>query len=132
MDEDFATCEMIFDSAGEPVDFRYLAVNPAFTKLTGLKDVVGRTVREMIPEIEPFWIETYGRIVRTGQGERILHTVASMGKHFDLFAWRMTPANAFAVVFNDVTDRKRAEDELKKRKKRLKRLSPPQGNFWPP
>ena len=114
MDEGFASCEMIYDAAGQPVDFRYLIVNPAFGRLTGLpaEQVVARTVRQLIPEIESFWIETYARIVRTGQSERISSPVSSMGKHFELFAWCTGPGR-FAVVFNDVTERKRAEEKVR-------------------
>jgi PAS domain S-box-containing protein len=114
MDEGFASCEMIYDAAGQPIDFRYQIVNPAFGRLTGLpvEQVVGRTVRQVIPEIESSWIETYGRIVRTGESERICNPVSSMGKHFELFAWRSGPGR-FAVVFNDVTERKRAEEEIR-------------------
>jgi len=63
MDEGFTLCEMIYDEAGRAVDFRYLEINPAFVKLTGIPKemVVGRTVREVIPGIESFWIETYAR-----------------------------------------------------------------------
>ncbi len=47
----FAVQEIIFDSAGEPVDYRFLTANSAFEKHTGLKveDVIGRTVREVVP-----------------------------------------------------------------------------------
>jgi PAS domain S-box-containing protein len=114
MDEGFALCEMIYDEAGRPVDFRYIEVNPAFARLTGLPSerVKGRTVKEVIPGIEPFWIETYGRIVKTGHGERIDNPVAELGKHFELYAWRSDPGR-FAVVFNDITDRVQAEKLLR-------------------
>jgi len=113
MDEGFAECEMIYDAAGRPIDFRYLAANPAHGKSTGLPTggMVGRTIREVIPGIEPFWIETYGRIVRTGESERIANPVAGLGKHMEVFAWRSGPGR-FAAVSSDVTERKRAEEAL--------------------
>jgi PAS domain S-box-containing protein len=118
MDEGFASCKMIYDDAGRPIDFTYLDVNPAFAGVTGLpvERVVGRRVREVIPEIEPFWIEAYGRIVRSGNSERIDSYVASLGKHFEVFAWRSAPGR-FAVVFSDVTERKRAEESLRQAQK---------------
>jgi PAS domain S-box-containing protein len=114
MEEGFASCQMIYDEAGLPVDFRHLDVNPAFAKQTGLsvESAAGRTARELIPGIEQFWIETYGRIVRTGGSERISYRVTSLGRDFDAFAWRSAPGQ-FAVVFSDVTARKRAEQELR-------------------
>jgi PAS domain S-box-containing protein len=114
MVEGFALCEMIYDEAGKPIDFRYVDVNPAFARLTGLTVdlVIGRRVREVIPGIEPFWIETYGRIVESGRGERIDNPVAALGKHFELYAWRSEPGR-FAVVFNDITDRVQREELLR-------------------
>ena len=114
MDEGFASCEMIYDEAGHPVDFRYLLVNSAFGKLTGLPvaEVTGRTVREVVPDIERFWIETYDRIVRTGRSERIANPVAALGRWFEVFAWRSGPGQ-FAVTFNDVTQRRRVEQALR-------------------
>ncbi len=69
-------------------------------------------MKELIPGIEPFWIETYGRIVETGHPERIDNPVAELGKHYDLFAWRADPGR-FAVVFNDITDRIQTEKLLR-------------------
>jgi PAS domain S-box-containing protein len=90
MHEGFALCEMIYDNGGNPVDFRYLDVNPAFALLTGLpvEQVKGRAVKEVIPDIETFWIETYDRVVKTGRGERIDNPVTSLGKHYEVYAWR--------------------------------------------
>jgi signal transduction histidine kinase len=114
MEEGFASCEMVYDGAGRPCDFRYLAVNRAFFRLTGLpvETVVGRRIREVLPDIEPFWIETYGRIVRTGVAERITSRVAALEKDYEVSAWR-TGARQFAAVFRDETARQKAEDEIR-------------------
>jgi len=68
MDEGFALCEMIHDETGRAVDFRYLEVNSAFSRLTGLpaNQTVGRTVKEILPGVELHWIEFYDRVLRTG------------------------------------------------------------------
>ena len=123
MDEGFALCEMIYDEAGKPVDFRYLSVNPAFAKLTGLpvERVAGRTVRELIPGIEPFWIETYGRVVQSGISERIDNPVAALGRHYEVYVWR-SGLGRFAVVFSDITERKRMEKELRETRDYLENL----------
>ena len=120
MAEGFALCEMIYDKAGKPIDFRYLVVNPAFAKLTGLpvEQVVGRTVKYVIPGIEPFWIESYDRVVQTGQSERFDNPVAELGKEFEVYAWR-SDVGRFAVVFNDVTERKNLEGALRRSRDEL-------------
>jgi PAS domain S-box-containing protein len=120
MAEGFALCEMIYDQAGKPIDFRYLVVNPSFVKLTGLpiEQVVGRTVKEVIPGIEPFWIESYDRVVQTGQSEKFDNSVAEIGKEFEVYAWR-SDFGRFAVVFNDVTERKNLEGKLRRSRDEL-------------
>ena len=120
MDEGFALCEMIYDVQGKPIDFRYQVVNPAFGKLTGLpvEQVVGRTVKEVIPGIEPFWIESFDRVVQSGQGKRFDNQVAELGKQYEVYAWR-SAVGRFAVVFTDVTERKKLEKELRRSRDEL-------------
>ena len=110
MDEGFALCEMVYDQTGKPSDFRYVVVNPAFAKLTGLpvELVTGRTVKEVIPGIEPLWIEAFGRVVQTGRSERIDSPVAALSRHYEACTWRSGPGK-FGVVFDDVTERKQTE-----------------------
>lgn len=122
MDEGFAHCEMIYDEAGKPADFRYLDVNPAFARLTGLpvEQVLKRTVKEVIPGIEPFWIESFDRVLQSGWSERIDNPVAELGKHYEAYAWR-SAAGRFAVVFSNVTERKRAEEAILRAKEEWER-----------
>ena len=119
MDEGFALCEMVYDESGRPVDFRYLKVNPTFARLTGfpVERVAGHTVKELIPGIEPFWLEAYARVVKTGCSERFDHEVAALGKHYEIHAWP-SGEGRFAVLFSDVTERKRTEDRLRESEKR--------------
>ncbi|MEG2901850.1 MAG: PAS domain-containing protein, partial [Massilia sp.] len=66
VDEGFCIFEMLFDEANRPVDYRFLEMNPTFKAHTGLKDAVGRTAREMLPGLDDFWFDTYGRVALTG------------------------------------------------------------------
>jgi PAS domain S-box-containing protein len=114
MDEGFALHEMVFDEGGRPVDYRFLEVNPAFGRLTGLdpKAILGHTVLEVLPGIERAWIETYGRVATTGESARFEDYAAALDRWFEVFAYRPAPGR-FAVAFSDITGRKRAEEALR-------------------
>jgi PAS domain-containing protein len=98
----FALHEMIFDSEGKPIDYRFLEVNPAFEALTGLKasDILGRTVLEVLPETEQFWIETYGNVVLSRSSVRFEHYHQTLDKAFEVVAFSPRP-NQFAVIFTE-------------------------------
>ena len=109
----FAQHEIVLDEQGRPADYRFLAVNPAFERMTGLKAhaVVGKTVLEVMPSTEPQWIQTYGNVALTGQPAFFESYSGAIGKWFQVTAFQPAPRQ-FACIFSDVTDRKRAEAEL--------------------
>ena len=111
----FALHEIILDDAGTPCDYRFLDVNPSFTKLTGrnAKDLIGRTVLEAMPGTETYWIDTYGKVALTGESVEFVHHSEVLGKDFEVLAYAPAPGQ-FAVVFHDVTEQLRAEEEKKK------------------
>ena len=111
--EGFALHEIICDNSGKPIDYRFLSMNPAFEQLTGLHaaEVIGRTVREVLPEIEPIWIERYGRVALMGEPVHFEEYGSLLGRHFSVTAFR-PQENQFAVVFEDITDRKAAEARI--------------------
>ncbi len=97
--------EIICDEAGVPIDYRFLDVNPAFEQMTGLRSerIVGRTAHEVIPDIEPFWVERYGRVALTGVSEQFENYNAALRRYFLVKAYR--PAERqFVAVITDVTD----------------------------
>jgi PAS domain S-box-containing protein len=116
MTEGFALHEMIVDEKGRPCDYRFLNINPAFERLTGLKRevVIGRRALEVLPALEPFWIETYGRVVLTGEPVHFENHLAPLERWYEVFAYRPAPGQ-FAAIFMDVTLRKRAEDDAARR-----------------
>lgn len=124
MVDGFALHEIILDAQGHPCDYRFLAVNPAFEDMTGWKarDVVGKRIREIAPQIEAHWIDTYGAVALTGTPTHFENFSAAQNKFFDVIAYRPAPGQ-FACVFNDITARKVAEDRLQRTSEELRRLS---------
>jgi PAS domain S-box-containing protein len=112
MEEGYCVIEMLFDERDKPIDYRFLEINPAFEKQTGIKDAKGRRMREIAPEHEQHWFDIYGRIALTGETLRFESPAAALGRWYDVWAFRVGPAELrrVAVIFNDVTDRKRAEE----------------------
>jgi len=110
MHEGFALCEMVYGPDGGAVDYRHLELNAAWGRLTGVPNeaVQGRLVSEAIPGIEPFWLETYARVVETGEPAHFEHHLAVYGRWFEVLAYRTEPGR-FAAVFLNVTERKAAE-----------------------
>jgi PAS domain S-box-containing protein len=114
IDEGFCVVQVIFDHAGQSVDYRFLEANPAFVKHTGLaQDAVGRTARELLPGLEEHWFQIYGRVARTGEASRFESGSEAMGRWFNVFAFRVDEPeqHSVAILFMDVSEHKRAEQE---------------------
>jgi PAS domain S-box-containing protein len=115
IDEGFCIVEFLFDGAGQAHDYRFLQVNPAFVRMTGLADAVGRTARELLPALDPFWIETYGGVALSGESVRLERPWEVSGRWFDVNALRVggPESRRVAIVFNDITERKLAEQQIR-------------------
>ena len=108
----FAYCEMLFDDRGRPVDFVYLAVNSAFAKLTGLQDVAGKRFTEVIAkDSQAELLEKYGRVVLTKEPVRFEIEIKALAMWFSVSAYS-AGKGCFAVNFDNVTDRKHADEAL--------------------
>jgi PAS domain S-box-containing protein len=115
MDEGFCIIEMIFDGEDRPVDYRFLEVNAAFEKQTGLHDVKDKLIRDLLPDNEEYWFEIYGKIALTGEPLHFGNEVKALNRWYDVYAYRVgEPENRqVAIIFNDITDRKRIEENLR-------------------
>jgi PAS domain S-box-containing protein len=109
----FALHEIICNEGGNPIDYRFLAVNPAFERMTGLKadEITGKTVLEIMPGIERHWIDTYGNVALSGNPTFFENYSADLKKYFQVTAFKSAPKQ-FACIIVDITERKQAEDAL--------------------
>lgn len=125
MDEGFCTIEVIFDEKQKPVDYRFLEINQAFEKHTGLRDTRGRTVRELLPNHEQYWFDIYGRVAMTGEPARFEDRAQSLDRWFQVYAFRVGPQenHEVAVYFSDISDRIRAQEALRESDERFRTLA---------
>lgn len=109
IDQGYCLCEMLTDESGRPADYRFLEVNPLFEDMTGLKQARGQTAFQLVPELEPEWIEKYARVAFGRETMRFQQGSEAMGRHFDVFATPVEPHACFALVFKDISEQKEQE-----------------------
>jgi PAS domain S-box-containing protein len=116
IDEGVCIIEVLFDDAGTPYDYRFLEMNQAFVEHTGLADAVGKTVLEMVPGHDQHWFKIYGKVARTGEAIRFENEAHAMGRWYDVYATRVGSSDSrkVALLFADISARKRAEAELRR------------------
>jgi PAS domain S-box-containing protein len=124
IDEGFCIIEVIFDENEKPIDYRFLEINPSFEKQTGLIEAQGKRMRELAPKHEEHWFEIYGKIAVTGEPARFVSRADQLHRWYDVYAFRIgQPENRqVAILFNDITERKRMEDALHASKERYRSL----------
>lgn len=114
IDEGFCILQVVFDESESPIDYVYLEANEGFRRQTGIEDPVGRSVHELVPGLERFWFEAYGRVALKGESLRFVHRAATMDRWFDLYAFRIGDPSErrVAVLFTDITERTLAAEGL--------------------
>ena len=122
----FAYHKVILDREGNPVDYVFLEVNDAFEKMTGLnkKDIIGKKVTEALPGIEKDpgnWIGRYGRVAMTGGWDRIEEYETRLDRWYSVIVYSHEKGY-FVTIFEDITQRKQAEETLKKTKENLETI----------
>jgi len=109
----YAYCRMMYEGA-IPKDFVYLDVNPAFERLTGLKNVVGKKVTEVIPgihEADPVLFETYGRVALSGRPETFETYVKALDAWFSIAVFS-PEKEYFVAIFDVISERKKSEEKI--------------------
>jgi len=116
IDEGFCIIEMIFDAEGRPADYRFLEVNAAFEKQTGLHEAEGKLMRQLAPDHEAHWFEIYGKIALTGEPARFENDAKALNRYYDVYAYRVGKPEdrQVAILFNDISAHKRAEAEARR------------------
>src|SRR4051794_30460461 len=84
IDAGFCIIEVKFDQTGRAIDYRFVEVNPAFEQQTGLKDVAGKWVRELMPARDQHWLDVYGRIALTGEPARFENPTVALDRWYDV------------------------------------------------
>lgn len=109
----FALHEIIMDKDGIPCDYRFLDINPEFETILGVKrkEIIGKTILEVFPKTEKYWIETYGKVALEGIPVRFSQYSSEFDKYFDVSAFSPEKGK-FATLFMDITDQKKLEEKL--------------------
>ncbi len=124
IDEGFCVIEKIDAAGGNPSDFRFVEANPAFVEQSGIANVLGRTIREVVPAEADEWIRIYDAVLTSGAPSRFEHELVTMSRSLELYAFRVDdePLRSVGVLFKDVTDRNHADGLLRDSEERYRRL----------
>ena len=120
LDQGFCTILVLFQPDGVAADYEFLQVNDAFEHQTGLRGATGRRMRDLAPAHEEHWFRIYGEVARTGVAVRFEQEAAALNRWFEVYAFRVGDANLrqVAILFRDITDRKRADLALRAARER--------------
>ena len=115
--------DIICDDDGTPVDYRFISVNERYEQLTGLhkEGIIGKTILEVLPNIEKYWIETFGRVALTGKTYRFENYAAELGRYYSTIVYS-PKAGQFAVIVDDVTERKTKEELVRKSEEKFRQI----------
>ena len=121
MDEGYCIIEFIDGPHGPLSDYVHIEANPAYTINAGIPDIVGKRLREIVQEEADSWLEIYGKVLLTGKPIRFEQELIATGRHLELSAYRIEPAELkqVAVLFKDITERKKAEQKVRDSEKLL-------------
>lgn len=111
LDDGFAVVSMVFGPGGEPVDYVFVDVNPAFARHTGLTDAVGKRAYEIVPGLEPFWAQFYGGVAMRREAARTQHGSVPMGRWFEVHAFPIEDdgQTLVGIHFRDITEQRGLE-----------------------
>jgi len=130
MREGFALCEVVMNKKGKPADYRFLKINSAFAKQSGMKikATLGKTIKEVFPDIEPIWIKRYCNVAITQKPIHFRDYNHNTKRYYDAIAFSPEKGK-FAMMFRDITGRMKAEETIKESEEKFRSLfeSSPEG-----
>jgi PAS domain S-box-containing protein len=116
IDEGFCIMQLLFDphDRDKAINYRFLEANASFEEHTGLRNAVGKTALELVPELDESWFRLYGKVAITGEPARFDNHAPAMGRWFEVSATRFgaPEQRQVALVFKNITERKLAEAEV--------------------
>ncbi|MGB9927007.1 MAG: PAS domain S-box protein [Methanosarcina sp.] len=123
MSEGILFGEVILDEAGKPIDFLCLDINPAFETQTGLtrRKVIGRKIRQVLPNVESSWIERYAETALTGKPAHFTDYNQDLGHWYEVYTFSPAKGQFYSVFFN-ITERRKAEEALRESEKKYRTL----------
>jgi len=115
MDQGMAFHEIITDADGLPIDYVFLDINDSYTKLLGVtrEMAIGKRIREVMPKVEQYWIDIFGKVALTGESSYYENYLETTCKHYSTYSY-CPKKNQFVVLVNDITERKQAEESMRK------------------
>src|SRR5665213_4248145 len=125
IDEGFCVIEKVEGGVGDAVDFRYLEANPAFATQSGMSGMVGKTIRQVLPDEPEGWCLIYDTVLRTGEPIRFERDFVTHGRVLELYAFRVEEQThrRVAVIFKDITAQKRAATALRESEGRFRAIA---------
>lgn len=106
----FCVCEGVYDDEGNFSDIIILDVNPAYEKMYNIKksDIQGKLISNFTTRQDDYWFNIYDKVLKTGESVTVENYSSGWDKYYSVCAFKFLD-NQFAVVFEDITDRKKAE-----------------------
>ncbi len=121
MAEAFVVKEAIRDEAGRVVDYRIVEANPAYRRQMGHPNPIGHTMLELMPRIEPVWLDKYTEVLDTGGPTYFEARLGAQDCWLSVAASRMGDADSqrVAIFFSDVTERRQATEAAETHRQQL-------------
>lgn len=118
LDDGFCVIEKVQPRAGAPLDFVYIEANRAFVAQSGVQSsggVVGKTIRQVFPDLSDDWFTTFDALLTSGEPMRFERELVPGQRWLEVCATPVAGPGVrrLAVLFKDITARVLAEQALR-------------------